>query len=70
MLIECPCTSGAAYLPSDQVGSELWECVERRLADLCHLCKASHLINHSTNTVRFQGCEPYKTELLSTSFTS
>ncbi len=27
MLIECPCTSGAAYLPSDQVGSELCECV-------------------------------------------
>lgn len=28
-----------------------------------HLCKATYLIKHSTNTVRFQGCEPQRTEL-------
>lgn len=47
MLIECSCTSGAAYLPSDQVGNELCECGWRgglswRLVSF----KAAKLINY------------------------
>lgn len=54
MLIECSCTSGAAYLPSDQVGNELCECGwgEEDKQTCVLLCKAAHLINDIAQTLR------------------